>query len=387
MQLIDQVFHTIKHSSHDDLSDSNFVLDGFATALKPHVIDMIRITAPRDSKQGLQFHQAIRHLVGSWKDAKVYSASDLIKVRDPAREAYRTWLHWLRTAHPATYRIFHKPTKVSPDATETPRFHGDHKDAWHHLPAACIIPLIQGRRPIPTSLMRPLSLSDDPIDNELLSIVATHIAESNTICAMPRVCPYPADSGTEVKLNGLGLRLTTDPSSGKRKLAETYYGYSPAYAEAMKRRKQNPPDARKRTQLAGVASLPLPPPPSMTQHFSTPPPPPPPLAASAIVQSLPPPPPPPVAMHMQIPPGPSNWQGAWPPPPPPPEMGRMPVPPPPPPIGRMPFPPPFPASMAPADQGGYGYGRGGGNMSGRGRYDAAFRGGYNGNRARGGYGR
>ena len=360
--LLDATFFALRQPQQNN-RDAPSLAD-FAHEMKPHLTDLIRLAAPLRGKAGLDLHRAIRSILSSWKDDKIYDQSDYLRIREPARDAYRDWLEWLRNESPHAHKQLQKRSKIESTANpEGPRLHGRPEDPWYHLPVGSMLPLIKGRRPIPTARMKPIALPNGPIDQEMLSLVMAHVESANSIFAMPKSGSYSDDS--DVQLNGLGLRMIKDPVSGKRKLAETYYGYSPKYAEKLKRRKKNPPTMLRKQAPAAPSNAPV---------FANATPPPPPVVRSSPgsqISDLPPP----LPLPFQIPPKPPNWQGPWPPMPPPP-------------VGGMAVPPPFMPPMGPSN-GGYGqshgedYGRAGNPRDSR---DGFQRGG-GGYSERGGYGR
>lgn len=336
----------------------------FATDVKPSLIEIIRIISPKDGRYSLDAHNIIGSLLASWKDAAIYDHAVYLEIRAPARSGYKAWLEWMRSTHPSHYQKLHKRVEA---ASEPPRYHGSHQEPWHRLPAATMIPLITGSRPISTARMKPLRLSSD-LDPELLSAVLAHIENGHKIYNVPKTSPF-ADCEDDIQLNGLGMRVTLDPVTGKRKALETYYGYSPKFVEGMKRRRYNPApsispavESNRPSAPVHARDTPTPPPPP---HFnaSRPPPPPPSGPGSYI------PPPPPTIMNIGMnfpggfPPRPPNWNGPWPPPPPPPPQA-----------GGMVVPPPWMPPVGPGGGTQYGQGRGGqGGRGGRGGWGSGSR--------------
>ncbi|KAK8203387.1 hypothetical protein M8818_005278 [Zalaria obscura] len=316
--------------------------------LTPTIISLLKLTAPTHGTHGLHTHRSLRSLLQSWEP--LFSRPTMIKIRAPARTAYAEWLDWVKRTHPDLHKLLLTNTKVS-GRVRLPALHGDPGDVWHRLPAACMIPLIQSRTPIPTAAMKPLPLDPTGIDPDLQNIVDEFIAESNTLFSGAAAASSTSLSAP-VKLNGLGLETHLNPATGKREVKENYYGWSAQYCAEMKKRKANPlPPLKRRRADAPPPPLPLPLP-TPTQSLPALPPPPPPPLAHAEYQPQPPqrpysgaqqqqqqqqqqpfPPPPAFAVR------PPTWVGDWPPPPPPP---GLPIPPPPiPGLGAVPPPPPF----------------------------------------------
>lgn len=347
LHIIDAVFCTLqKHAKVLRASPQTF-----ATDIKPSLIEILHIVPPKQGKYSLDAHKIIRSLLASWKDAAIYDHAVYLKFRVPARSAYKAWLEWLSSAHPSHYQKLHKRVEA---AAEPPRYHGSHQEPWHRQPAATMIPLITGSRPISTARMKPLRLSSD-LDPELLSAVLAHIENGHKIYNSPKTSPF-AGNEDDIQLNGLGLRVTLDPVTGKRKALETYYGHSPKFVEEMKRRRKNPAppvlaasDSIRAPPPVYIRETPTPPPPASSQFNTSRPPPPPSSGPGSYV-----PPPPPTIMNMGMnfpggfPPRPPNWNGPWPPPPPPPPHAA-----------GMVVPPPWMPPMGPGGGAQHGQGRGG----------------------------
>lgn len=342
LQIVDAVFRTLE--KHGKLLQTS--AQTFATDIKPSLIEIVRTVSPAEGQYGLDAHRIIRSLLASWKDLGLYDQADYLQIRAPARSAYKAWLDWLRATDPSRHQKLHKRVKAVIDAL--PSYHGSHHDPWYRLPAATMIPLITGQRPISTARMKPLRLSAD-LDPELLNAVQALISNGNVIYSTPKISPFSAsDTDSDIQLNGLGMRVTLDVATGKRKALETYYGYSPAFVEKMKRRRKNPAAAPAATPAPAIESTRPPSAPVFAREKPTPtPPPPPPPMMQFNNTRLPsgqgpfvPPPPPPMNLGMNMnmnmnfpagfPPRPPNWNGPWPPPPPPPppQAGGTIVPPP-----------------------------------------------------------
>ncbi|KAF2153198.1 hypothetical protein K461DRAFT_312640 [Myriangium duriaei CBS 260.36] len=342
LQLLDLVMYAINSGP----SASTSHLESFATELKPHLIELIRLASPEQHKSALELHRAVHNLLTAWKEDCIFDALDSMHLRAPARAAYTTWQTWLRITHPTSHLQLQKQCKTPSSLVHRPQYHGSMTDAWHQLPAGVLLPHIHpGCGPIDISLLRPLPLSSS-IDPDLLTQVQSHITFANTLYAGPQ--PNPTESNEDVALNSLGLRLTRDPATGKRKLAETYYGWSPRFIADLKRRRKNGP--------LPITKKPTAPLPTPAENFPPPPPP------QQQQQSAPPPPPAPSQFPPAMPPRPQGWQGAWPPLPPNARGGVVPPPPPPPMTEYAPPPPPPPPMQQQGygmNQGGYGMDRGG----------------------------
>lgn len=401
LQLLDSTLYATqarKVGSGD--SAHNFCYSLFST-----LTELVRLSSPVEGKLALELHQSVYLLLSDWKTDDLLDIMHLMKLREAARTNYRTWLHWLEQKHPDDYRRLQQSSQVHTSLLDIPDYHGNHRDAWHRQPAGNMVGLIEGFKPIDIEDMRPLSTSSKTIDPELLDIVNRHIEEADRIFSMPKISPYLDDS--DVQLNSLGLRVKKDPSTGKRKMMETYYGHSVSHIEQLKRRKTEPVPATKPAQQQPVQQFQqvppppphsdspssfVPPPQAQRSFNNTPPfPPPPPFQAGQ------PPPPPPMSgaaiappLPFSFPPRPPNWQGPWPPPPPPPGgMGMQGSPPPPPPQYSQSPPNVSYGHRNGDDYSGDGYsGRGRGGWNGEG-HGGRGRGGWNGDnhssRGRGGW--
>ncbi|KAL2144313.1 hypothetical protein VTI28DRAFT_9301 [Corynascus sepedonium] len=116
-----------------------------------------------------------------------------------------------------------------------PAMHGDASTPWYDLPAGNWLPALEpnSTRPMNPSMIKPLVLSQGPADKNLVDAVKKLLVDIDKIYSQeanhddPSACIGP-----------LGERVELDEITGEVIGGETYYGWSRAFCEKMKRRRR-----------------------------------------------------------------------------------------------------------------------------------------------------
>lgn len=116
-----------------------------------------------------------------------------------------------------------------------PSMHGDISTPWYDLPAANWLPVIEpnSTRPMNPSMIKPLQLASGPADKNLTQAVKKLLADVDKIYAQD--VRLDADSAV-VDISQMGEVIEKD-EMGEIVGGETYYGWSRAFCEKMKARK------------------------------------------------------------------------------------------------------------------------------------------------------
>lgn len=118
-----------------------------------------------------------------------------------------------------------------------PSMHGDPSTPWYDLPAANWLPVIEpnNTRPMNPSMIRPLQLAGGPADKSLIQAVKKLLRDVDKIYG--KDARPEGDSSNALDFSQMGEVIERD-EMGEIASGETYYGWSRAFCEKMKQRKQ-----------------------------------------------------------------------------------------------------------------------------------------------------
>lgn len=130
------------------------------------------------------------------------------------------------------------PSATSRDAPYAlPSMHGDPSTPWYDIPAANWLPVIEpnNTRPMNPSMIRPLQLAGGPADKSLVQAVKKLLGDVDKIYG--KDSRPEGDSSNALDFTQMGEAIERD-EMGEIISGETYYGWSRAFCEKMKQRKQ-----------------------------------------------------------------------------------------------------------------------------------------------------
>ncbi|KAI1371550.1 hypothetical protein F4677DRAFT_435531 [Hypoxylon crocopeplum] len=213
---------------HVHIRDGNA---SFAERLEPAVPELVRVAAafPNCPKHS----QKVLDLVDLWNEKGYFSQAFTQKLRAIIREAPNSAPKAGAPANgaPAT------GTKSSKDAPfSMPAMHGDVTVSWYDLPAANWLPVIEpnSTRPMNPEMIKPLQFVAGPADKDLVKAVQDLLADVDRIYNKDqREVDRPAED-----IDQLGQRVVLDEMTREVIDGETYYGWSRAFCEKMKRRRK-----------------------------------------------------------------------------------------------------------------------------------------------------
>lgn len=118
-----------------------------------------------------------------------------------------------------------------------PSMHGDPSTPWYDLPAANWLPVIEpnNTRPMNPSMIRPLQLAGGAADKSLVQAVKKLLGDVDKIYG--KDARPEGDSPNALDFTQMGEVIERD-EMGEVVGGETYYGWSRAFCEKMKQRKQ-----------------------------------------------------------------------------------------------------------------------------------------------------
>ncbi|KAK4044784.1 hypothetical protein C8A01DRAFT_30965 [Parachaetomium inaequale] len=360
LYILNDILYHAKYRTRDD---------AFAQKLEPTLPGLVRSAATFDNCP--KHIRKIQDLIGLWEENGYFPRNFVQQLRAAVDEGPSSGEEEkLGEAVDNSASAVAKAARTAPWVM--PAIHGDPSTPWYDLPAGNWLPVLEpnSTRPMNPSMIKPLVLSQGPADKALVEAVKNLLVDIDKIYSKEVNHDEPPPN-----IGPLGERVEIDEITGEVIDGDTYYGWSRAFCEKMKRRRRDRGGRNdRRDGERGRAR---------SWHQQHPPPPPPPQMPFPI----PHPPPPQPGFGMGFPPPPPNYQGPWPPvppplphqqpqnffvpggnavPPPPFQGGWAPLPPPPPPPG----PPPavnqngfYQQGPGHPGRGGYqgkgGYGRGG----------------------------
>lgn len=220
--LNDILFHA-KHIAHDA---------SFAAKIEPHLLALFGNAAA--------FHNAPKHthkiqdLIDIWEEQEFYSKESTERLRAAVKEPPLGQESQGAVSGRATPGdAAHKPTaKEAPYVM--PSIHGDATTPWYDLPAGNWLALLElnSTRPVNPSMIKPLQLATGPADKILVEAVRKLLVDVDRI--------YSQDASVEgdvvADIDRLGERIDFDEINGED-VGDTYYGWSRAFCEKMKQRR------------------------------------------------------------------------------------------------------------------------------------------------------
>lgn len=223
--LNDVLFH-VKHRTQTQ---------DFLTHIETHLPALFKSVAafPNAPKH----EKKLQDLLKLWQQKGYYPESLLDQLRNAVAEGPRS------TETGASGEDVALKTSAAPSATARdapyilPSMHGDPSTPWYDLPAANWLPLIEpnNTRPMNPSMIRPLQLAGGPADKSLVQAVKKLLGDVDKI--------YAKDARPDVDLpvvtdfSQMGELIERD-EMGEIVSGETYYGWSRAFCEKMRERKQ-----------------------------------------------------------------------------------------------------------------------------------------------------
>ncbi|KAL2162729.1 hypothetical protein VTH06DRAFT_6565 [Thermothelomyces fergusii] len=118
-----------------------------------------------------------------------------------------------------------------------PAMHGDPSTPWYDLPAGNWLPVLEpnSTRPMNPSMIKPLVLPQGPADKSLVEAVKKLLADVDKIYS-PEASHDGDPPAPPPCIGPLGERVEIDEITGEVLDGDTYYGWSRAFCEKMKRR-------------------------------------------------------------------------------------------------------------------------------------------------------
>ncbi|KAK4104891.1 hypothetical protein N658DRAFT_392967, partial [Parathielavia hyrcaniae] len=223
LYILNDILYHAKHRARDE---------GFALKLEPTLPTLVRSAA---SFNNCPKHiQKIQDLIGLWEENGYFARTVIQQLRAAVEEGPTPGEGGQSTDEvDSSASAVAKAAKSAPWVM--PAMHGDPSTPWYDLPAGNWLPVLEpnSTRPINPSMIKPLVLAQGPADKSLVEAVKSLLVDVERIYSKEIDLDEPPPN-----VGRLGERVEIDELTGEIIDGDTYYGWSRAFCEKMKRRRQ-----------------------------------------------------------------------------------------------------------------------------------------------------
>lgn len=231
---------------NDLLHHSKYHLDTTATfstlsgSLQSHAIELVGCAAAYDQQKHPRHHQRLHELLDIWSENGYFGPELMQKLRETVKNSATTGI--VSGQASADVLIDEPDGAKRPAGKEAPYVmpptHGDPSTPYYDLPAGNWIPHIIPNSTIPLrpDSIKPLQFLAGPADQSLVRVLKDFMSEVDQIYATEDL----VKDDDHMDIDELGQRITRDEITGEILDGETYYGWSRAFCQQMKRRPGSP---------------------------------------------------------------------------------------------------------------------------------------------------
>ncbi|KAJ5379486.1 hypothetical protein N7509_012605 [Penicillium cosmopolitanum] len=239
LYLLNDLFHHSKYHL-----DTTAIFSTVSGSLQPHVVDLLGHAAAYDRQKYPRHHRRLDDLLDIWSEHGYFSPDLIHKLREVVKNSALTG-----AAPPSSTDVL----AVEGDTTKKlpgkdtpfvmPLTHGDPSTPYYDLPAGNMIPHIIPNSTIPlrAESIKPLQFMAGPADETLVQALKGFLKDVDQIYGIEEL--VKDDGNTDV--DEMGQRVVRDEITGDIIDGETYYGWSRAFCQQMKKR---PDDSRSRSR-------------------------------------------------------------------------------------------------------------------------------------------
>ncbi|CAI7625930.1 unnamed protein product [Penicillium manginii] len=239
LYLLNDLFHHSKYHL-----DTTAIFSTVSGSLQPFVVDLLGHAAAYDRQKYPRHHRRLDDLLEIWSEHGYFSPDLIHKLREVVKNSALTGIappsltDVLAGEGDATKKL---PGKDAPFVM--PSTHGDPSTPYYDLPAGNMIPHIIPNSTIPlrAESIKPLQFMAGPADESLVQALKGFLKDVDQIYGIEEL--VKDDGNTDV--DELGQRVVRDEITGDVLDGETYYGWSRAFCQQMKKR---PDDSRSRSR-------------------------------------------------------------------------------------------------------------------------------------------
>ncbi|KAJ5461479.1 uncharacterized protein N7458_003031 [Penicillium daleae] len=242
LYLLNDLFHHSKY--HLDTTATFSTVSG---SLQPYIVELLGHAAAYDRQKHPRHHHRLDELLEIWSEHGYFGPELIQKLRETATNSAS--IGTTGAAPPSSTDVLIDET----DATKRqagkkvpfvmPSTHGDASMPYYDLPAGNWIPHIIPNSAIPLrpDSIKPLQFLAGPADQSLVQALKGFLQEVDQIYGTEELI----NDDENMDIDELGQQITRDEITGDILDGETYYGWSRAFCQQMKKR---PEDSRSRSR-------------------------------------------------------------------------------------------------------------------------------------------
>ena len=244
LYLMNDLLHQTKYHS----KTSSLHLD-VSKPLEPFLIDLFRAAAGYDPSCYIKQHRRVNELLEIWEKQDYYPASFTHNLHNELKGAGRN-----RSTGGKGFQGVNGSNHISEDEKRDkaeapfmmPASHGDPSAPYYDLPAGNIMSQIIPNLPDPINpqFVKPLQFTPGPADASLVHALKDFLKSVDSLYGNRT----SADEVMLVDIDEFGQSIYRDEATGETAEVGSYYGWSKAFCENMKRKKYGRPDM---TRLRG----------------------------------------------------------------------------------------------------------------------------------------
>ena len=231
LYLLNDLLHHTKY--HTETSAAYSTLTG---NLQLHLVDLFGYASAYDASKFVRHHKKLNELLDIWNQKDYYQSTYIEKLRETvvnaARLGYNGGVDGSRLQDGTSDELVGGAKKDAPFIM--PAAHGDSSTPYYDLPAGNLMPHIVPNSSVPINpkLVKPLQFVAGPADEQLAAAVKDFMKDIESLYGIGR------DEDEDVMdIDEMGQPVIRDPITGDLIQGESYYGWSRAFCERMKRRR------------------------------------------------------------------------------------------------------------------------------------------------------
>lgn len=227
LYVLHDVLHHTKYHAPDSTSFSTF-----SSGSQGSLVDLIGLAASSDNKK---IQARLADLLRIWEEDAFYSLDYVRKLREAVAHAAVEEPSRSEGAQNGSVQASDGVTGGKERPFLMPATHGDPSTPYYDLPAGNMMPHIvpNSSNLIKPELVKPLRFLAGPADENLVSAVKDFFKEVDRIYK-PEIAER--DEGTVTDVDELGQTVIRDEITGEVSGGDSYYGWSQAFCEKMRRR-------------------------------------------------------------------------------------------------------------------------------------------------------
>jgi hypothetical protein len=232
LYLLNDLLHHTKY--HGNNTSSLSILSG---AIQPFLVDLFERAGSFDSEKHLKHHTRVDDLLDIWTRNTYFSWTFIDKLRETVNNAAKLQPDGSDQARKDTPAGSGKASASKDAPFVMPSTHGDPSTPYYDLPAGNMMPHIipNSSTPIKPELVRPLQFLAGPADPALANAVKNLLKDVEQIYGSTN----DLDEGMVPDIDEMGETMVRDEITGEIMEGTAYYGWSRAFCERMKRRRNS----------------------------------------------------------------------------------------------------------------------------------------------------